>query len=227
MKTVGYLRVSTKRQGASGLGLDAQKAAIAAHVSSRGAELVDVFVEIESGGSNDRPELLKALHLAKVTGATLVIAKLDRLSRNAAFLLALRDSGVRFVAADMPDANDLTVGIMALVAEQERQAISTRTKDALRAAKARGVALGNPRGAEALRRASRGNGASVSVIKRLADDHARDLRSVVDGLHSQGVTSLGSLASALNGKGILTPRGARWHKTSVRNLLDRQAALKG
>ncbi|NID14114.1 recombinase family protein [Luteibacter yeojuensis] len=226
MKTVGYLRVSTKRQGASGLGLEAQKAAIAAHVTQRGAQLVDVFVEVESGGSSDRPELLKALHLAKVTGSTLVIAKLDRLSRNAAFLLALRDSGVRFVAADMPDANDLTVGIMALVAEQERQAISSRTKDALRAAKARGVVLGNPNGAEALRRASKGNAASLEAIKRVADDHARDLRPVVDELRLLGVTGLGSLAAALNGKGILTPRGARWHKTSVRNLLERQSALR-
>jgi DNA invertase Pin-like site-specific DNA recombinase len=110
------------------------------------------FVEVESGKLADRPELAKALHLAKVTGAVLLIAKLDRLSRNAAFLLTLRVSGVRFVAADMPEAYDLTVGIMALVAEQEREAISRRTKEALAAARARGVKLGNPNGAAALKR---------------------------------------------------------------------------
>ena len=107
---VAYERVSTKRQGASGLGLEAQRKAIDDLVASRGAEVIARFTEVESGKLADRPELAKALHLAKVTGATLLIAKLDRLSRNAAFLLTLRDSGVRFVAADLPEANDLTVG---------------------------------------------------------------------------------------------------------------------
>jgi DNA invertase Pin-like site-specific DNA recombinase len=144
---VAYERVSTKRQGASGLGLEAQRKAIDDFVASRGAEVIARFTEVESGKLADRPELGKALHLAKVTGAVLLIAKLDRLSRNAAFLLTLRDSGVRFVAADMPEANDLTVGIMALVAEQEREAITRRTKEALAAARARGVKLGNPNGA--------------------------------------------------------------------------------
>jgi hypothetical protein len=126
---VAYERVSTKRQGASGLGLAAQRKAIDDFLASRGAEVIARFTEVESGKLANRPELAKALHLAKVTGATLLIAKLDRLSRNAAFLLTLRDSGVRFVAADMPEANDLTVGIMALVAEQEREAISRRTRE--------------------------------------------------------------------------------------------------
>ena len=115
-RLVAYERVSTARQGASGLGLEAQRKVIGEFAASRGAEVLARFTEVESGRKADRPELAKALHLAKVTGATLVIAKLDRLSRNAAFLLALRDSGVRFLAVDMPEANDLTVGIMALVA---------------------------------------------------------------------------------------------------------------
>lgn len=225
MKIVAYHRVSTARQGRSGLGLEAQKKAIQDYATATNANLVGTFTEVESGKDNDRPELTRALHLAKITGATLVIAKLDRLSRNAAFLLTLRDSGVRFVAADMPEANDLTVGVMALVAQQEREAISKRTKEALAAAKARGVKLGNPNGAEALRKAAKGNTASVHAIQTKADRHAQDLAPVVDSLRSEGITSLGALANNLNDKGMLTPRGGRWHKSSVRNLLQRLERL--
>lgn len=224
MKLVSYLRVSTRKQGASGLGLEAQRVAIAAYAAQRHGQVIETFTEIESGKLNARPELAKALHLAKVTGATLVIAKLDRMSRNAAFLLTLRDSGVKFVAADMPDANDLTVGIMALVAQQEREAISRRTKEALTAAKARGVRLGNPNGAEALRRAGRGNAASLQAIRNAADGHAQNLKPVLDALAAEGVVSLGALASALNERGMLTPRGGQWHKSSVSNLLQRLKA---
>jgi len=221
MKIVAYHRVSTARQGASGLGLEAQTRAIDEFAKSRGAELVGSFTEVESGKNNQRPELDKALHLAKVTGATLVIAKLDRLSRNAAFLLTLRDSGVKFIAADMPDANDLTVGIMALVAQQEREAISKRTKEALAAAKARGVKLGNPNGAAALRRAGKGNKAGLKAISANANQHALNLSPVIASMKSEGITSLGAIATALNERGMLTPRGGRWHKSSVKNLLAR------
>lgn len=220
-RLVAYMRVSTAKQGRSGLGLDAQLSAIQAYSNARGGAIVGTFTEVESGKVNARPELARAIHLAKVTGATLVIAKLDRLSRNASFLLALRDSGVRFVAADMPDANELTVGIMALVAQQEREAISRRTKEALDAARARGQRLGNPRGAEALRRAGKGNGAAVAALVAGADLHAQRLAPVIAELNSSGVSSLGSLAEALNAQGMLTPRGKRWHKSSVRNLLRR------
>ncbi len=127
-RLVAYERVSTVRHGQSGLGLEAQGKAIEDFAASRVAEVLARFTEVESGCKADRPELAKALHLGKVTGATLVIAKLDRLSRNAASLLALRDSGVRFVAVDMPEANDLTVGIVSLVAQAEREAIYRRTK---------------------------------------------------------------------------------------------------
>lgn len=221
MKIVSYLRVSTRQQGTSGLGLDAQRGAIEAYAIQQHAKVAETFTEVESGKVNTRPELAKALHLAKVTGATLVIAKLDRLSRNAAFLLALRDSGVRFVAADMPDANDLTVGIMALVAQQEREAISKRTKEALAVAKARGVRLGNPNGAAALKRAGQGNAASLGTIRTRADSHANNLKPVIHDLIKQGVTSLGAIAEVLNAREMLTPRGGRWHKSSVRNLLAR------
>ncbi len=221
MKMVAYQRVSTARQGQRGLGLDAQWAAIQAYAKQVKGRVIERFTEIESGKNNERPELAKALRHAKLTGAVLVIAKLDRLSRNAAFLLTLRDSGVRFVAADMPDANDLTVGVMALVAQQERQAISTRTKEALQAAKARGQRLGNPNGAAALRRAQRGNAASVQRIKEVADANAEELRPVVESLQRQGVTTLAALAASLNESEIRTPRGGRWHPSSVRNLLGR------
>jgi DNA invertase Pin-like site-specific DNA recombinase len=224
MKYVAYLRVSTARQGQSGLGLEAQRAAIGSLVSQRDGRVLETFVEIESGKVNSRPELTKALHLAKVTGATLVIAKLDRLSRNAAFLLTLQDSGARFIAADMPDANELTVGIMALVAQQERQAISKRTAEALQAAKARGQKLGNPNGAAALRRAARGNSAAIASVKAAADSHAAALLPVLRELRANGCNTLSAFASQLNERGILTPRGGSWHRSSVANLLARAGA---
>jgi DNA invertase Pin-like site-specific DNA recombinase len=213
MKIVSYLRVSTARQGRSGLGLDAQRTAIQAYADTKNANVMKEFVEVESGKNNTRPKLTEALHLAKVTGSVLVIAKLDRLSRNAAFLLTLRDSGVKFIAADMPDAN--------LVAQQEREAISKRTKEALDAAKRRGAVLGNPNGAEALRRAGKGNVAGVKAIQLQADAHAEDLRPVLRGLADEGITSLGGIAKALNDRGIQTPRGGTWFKTSVSNLIAR------
>lgn len=220
-KLVAYHRVSTTKQGNSGLGLEAQQAAIEAYAGRTGACIVESFTEIESGKRNERPELLKALHHAKVTGAVLVIAKLDRLSRNAAFLLTLQDSGVRFVATDMPDANNLTVGIMALVAQQEREAISNRTKEALQAAKARGQKLGNPNGAAALLRAGKGNAAGVLAVKTKAQEYAKEMQAVVSNLQAQGKISLGGLAEALNEGGYKTPRGGAWHKTSVKNLINR------
>ncbi|RZF59020.1 recombinase family protein [Sphingomonas populi] len=223
MRTINYLRVSTERQGRSGLGLEAQRASIEAFCATRQCEPLATYTEIESGKRDDRPELIKALHHAKVTGATLVIAKLDRLSRNAAFLMTLKDAGVRFICADMPDANNLTIGIMALIAQQEREATSTRTKEALQAAKARGTKLGNPNGAAALRRASKGNTAALTTITGNADAHALDLAPVIADVRSTGITSLSGIATALNARTIRTPRGGKWHATSVKNLLARIA----
>lgn len=218
---VSYFRVSTAAQGRSGLGLDAQRSAVERFCQGRGCEVLGEFVEIESGKRNDRPQLAEALHLAKVTGATLVVAKMDRLSRNAAFLLTLRDSGAKLVAADQSDVNDMTVGILAVVAQEERKAISARTSAALQAAKARGRKLGNPNGAEALRRAKKGNVAALEAIRRAADDHAADIAPIVAHLRAQGHLSLRELARGLNERCIQTPRGGTWHPTSVKNLLTR------
>ncbi|GIZ51094.1 recombinase family protein [Noviherbaspirillum aridicola] len=224
IKIISYLRVSTVKQGQSGLGIEAQRHAIQTYAASKGTKVNREFVEIESGRINARPELAAAIHLARVTGAMLVIAKLDRLSRNASFLLALRDAGVKFVATDMPDANELTVGIMALVAQQEREAISKRTRDALDAAKRRGKVLGNPNGAAALKQARKGNAAGIRVIRTKTDAYATDLRPVIDALEAEGITSLGAIAAALTERGIRTRRGGQWHKSTVRNLLKKISA---
>ena len=224
LRLVAYERVSTARQGKSGLGLEAQRKAIDDFAGSRGAAVLARFTEVESGRKVDRAELRKAIELARLTGATLVIAKLDRLSRNAAFLLTLRDSGVRFLACDIPEANDLTVGIMALVAEQEREAISRRTKEALAAAKARGVKLGNPNGAEALRRAGKGGAALRAVVSANAECFARDLAPVIADIRAGGATTLRAIAGELNARGMLTRRGGRWQVSNVRGLLVRLEA---
>ncbi|QFT96057.1 Putative transposon Tn552 DNA-invertase bin3 [Roseovarius sp. THAF8] len=221
LKLVAYERVSTARQGRSGLGLDAQRKAIDDFAVEKNAQVLARFTEVESGRRDNRPELQRSLELARLTGATLIIAKLDRLSRNAAFLLTLRDSGVRFLACDVPDANDLTVGIMALVAQQEREAISRRTKEALAAAKARGVKLGNPNGAAALRRAGKGGEALRAAVAANADAFAEGLAPVIQGLQANDVTTLRGIAGALNDRGIMTRRGGRWHVSNVRGLLVR------
>jgi len=223
MKIVTYIRVSTDKQGRSGLGLEAQRAAIAAYAKTSGAVTVAEYQEVESGTNNARHELQKALKHARVTGAKLVIAKLDRLSRNAAFLLNLQESGVDFVACDMPEANALTVGIMAVMAQAEAKAISERTKAAMQAAKARGKTFGNPNGAAALRRAGRGNTASVQTIKERANARATDLADVLEDLDMKGFKTLQAQANELNRRGIKTARGGRWHASSVSNLRRRLA----
>ncbi len=221
MKVVSYYRVSTAEQGRSGLGLEAQRAAVAAYCQGRGCEVLGEYVEVESGKVNDRPELARAMAHASLTGATLVVAKLDRLSRDAAFLLALRNSGAAFVAADNPAVDRVTVGILAVLAQDERKRISERTRAALAAAKVRGTRLGNPNGPAALRRAGKGNGAAVKALKAGADERAAKLAAKVAELRQAGVTSLAGIAAALNEARIRTPRGGQWHPSSVRNLLNR------
>ena len=226
-KFVSCLRVSTERQGRSGLGLEAQRKAVDDYLNGGSWQLVREYVEIESGKRNDRPQLAAALALAKATGATLVIAKLDRLARNVAFISNLMESGVEFVAADMPMANRLTVHVLAAVAEHEREMTSQRTKSALAAAKARGKRLGNPNGARALRAIGVGQPgwtAGADGNRAAADKFSRDMMPVIDAIRADGVTSLEGIAAELNARGILTARGRQWYPTTVKNLLARAQA---
>jgi DNA invertase Pin-like site-specific DNA recombinase len=210
-KFVSYLRVSTKRQGESGLGLEAQRAAVATFLNGGSWRLVEEFVEVESGRRNDRPELEKAFAACRVYNATLVIAKLDRLSRDAHFLLGLEKAGVEFVAVDMPHANRLTVGIMALVAEQEREAISQRTKAALAAAKARGTKLGKPKGTPVQgAEIGRVHGARANAAN--AQAFAERLRPALDQLSG---LSANAAAAELNRRGYATARDGAWSATQV------------
>lgn len=220
---VAYYRVSTAQQGASGLGLEAQRQAVRTWLDGGKWQLLDEFTEVESGKVNARPELAKAINKCKVTGARLVIAKLDRLSRNAAFLLTLRDSGVRFIAADMPDATDTVVGIMAVIAQDERERISVRTKEALAAAKVRGTKLGNPNGARVLLAtlAIKGNTPAVAALQEQAKRFAEDLRPIFADLELKGVTSLATVARALDAQGVQTRRGGKWTPTAVARVKSR------
>ena len=211
-KFVSYLRVSTKAQGRSGLGLEAQREAVRQYVFGGSDELIKEFVEVESGKRDDRPQLRTALQHCKLTGAVLLIAKLDRLSRDAHFLLGLQKAGVRFVAVDMPGANDMTVGIMAIVAQEERKMISQRTKAALAAAKARGIKLGCPNGAMHLR--GYGNKAAVQAIKAHAQERAENIAPTIAEIQRSGIVTLRGIAQELNSKGILTARGGEWHAAS-------------
>lgn len=218
-KFVAYYRVSTARQGQSGLGLDAQRNAVKDYLRAQGWPPVAEWVEIESGCKNDRPELAKALRACRIHGATLVIAKLDRLARNAVFLLNLKDSGVEFVAVDMPHANRLTIGIMALVAEEEARAISIRTKAALAEAKKRGVKLGTPGNLSNIRLGAKN---SAKLQKERADRFARDLMVMIDEFRTTGVTSYSGLARELTSRNIPTSRGKSvWSGGQVRNLMAR------
>lgn len=221
---VAYLRVSTDRQGRSRLGLEAQQAAIRAFVQPGDRLAAPPFVEVESGRNADRPQLAAALERCRRTGATLLIAKLDRLSRDAHFLLGLQKAGVDFIAADMPNANRLTVGIMALVAEEEARAISVRTKAALAAAKARGVKLGGDRGYRppAPPNATAGGKASAAARSRTADHAAFRVLAVIEEARKAGATSLRQLASALTERAVPTPSGeGAWTATAVRRVIIR------
>jgi DNA invertase Pin-like site-specific DNA recombinase len=213
-KFVAYYRVSTTKQGINGLGMDAQRNSVANYLNGGSWELLAEFAEVETGKRSDRQELTKAVALCRKEQAVLLIAKLDRLARNAAFLLNLRDSGVDFIAVDMPHADKFTIGIMALVAEKERDMISQRTKDGLAAAKRRGTKLGNPRPAMAVECAVKAN------VQR-ADAYAEGLLPIIGEIKAAHVTSLREIARCLNARGFKTPNGKAFAAQSVKNVLDR------
>lgn len=220
-KYVAYYRVSTAKQGASGLGLDAQQTAVAAFVKD--APLLAEFVEIESGKKNLRPKLTAAIAAAKASGAVLVIAKLDRLSRNAGFIFALRDSGVDFVAADMPDANTLTVGIFAVIAQHERETISKRTKDALQAKIAKGGKLGTPENLTELVRQQ-----GLQARQRNAREHSgsKQATALIVSRKAQNA-SFNQIASELNSLGFTARRGGTFNQRQVQRLYERATQHTG
>jgi DNA invertase Pin-like site-specific DNA recombinase len=224
---IAYYRVSTQKQGRSGLGLEGQQAAVEGYVGANGAKIAKAYTEVETGKRADRPELAKALAHAKCIGATLVVAKLDRLARNVAFLSALMQSGVDFVAQDNPHANKLTIHILAAVAEDEAERISQRTKAALAAYRARGGLLGanleqcrnlTP---EAGRKGARAAG---QVLRRQADEAYEHLYPVMSQWRSEGRTLQG-IADALNAEGYTTRRGRPWNHVQVKLVLERAARL--
>jgi DNA invertase Pin-like site-specific DNA recombinase len=220
---IGYLRVSTKGQGESGLGIEAQQTAIDSYAKQNNSSPVACYLEVESGKLADRPELLKALAHARRSKATLVVAKLDRLARNVAFLSALMDSKVPFVACDNPHANRLTLHILAAVAEAEAVAISQRTKAALSAYKARGGKLGAqlPQ-CQNLTEEARQKGAERAAQARVraADEAYADLRPAMTTWRTEGLT-LQAIADKLNNEGHTTRRGKPWSTVQVARVLQR------
>jgi DNA invertase Pin-like site-specific DNA recombinase len=229
---VAYIRVSTAQQGASGLGLEAQERAVADYIARSPGDLIETFKEVESGKRADRPELAKALKLCELTGARLLIAKLDRLSRNLHFLSGLMEQGVDFVACDMPDANELTVHIMASVAQQERKAISARTTAALGSIKARLAEGGehtSRRSGLVIKKLGSPKGLTVSrpdlgtaAVRAKADAFATRVGPMVRALRDEGLT-LAAIADHLNERTVRTARGGAWTATAVKRVLERAA----
>lgn len=208
-KYAHYLRVSTTKQGIDGYGIDAQRAAIAKYIPAK------EFIEVESGKRKDRPELLKALAFCKKEKAVLVVAKLDRLARNVAFVSMLMESGVDFVCADFPAANRLTIHVLAAVAEHEAHMISLRTTAGLKAAKSRGVVLGKSMDNE---KQDKGRETQVQI----ADRNAEKVRTTLNGLVAAKL-SLRKIADELNRMDVKTPRGKTWTAQAVKNAMARTA----
>jgi DNA invertase Pin-like site-specific DNA recombinase len=220
-KAVSYIRVSTARQGSSGLGLEAQRESVRVFALANGYEITQEFLEVESGKNDARPVLAKALAHAKKTGACLVIAKLDRLARSVSFVARLMDANTDFRAVDLPDASKLVLHIMSAVAENEAKSCSDRTKAALAAAKARGALLGaaNPASRNLPPGAHERGGNTTKAKARAA---VADLLPKLKALQAQGL-SLQAIADALNAEGQVTPNGKAWHPMQVSRALNRAA----
>lgn len=218
---VSYVRVSTERQGKSGLGLEAQQFAVREFLKGSRGSLLAEFIEIETGRRRDRPQLLAALDLCARRRATLVVGKLDRLARNVAFISSLLESRVRFKALDMPEADPTFLQMAAVFAEWEAKRISERTSAALLAAKARGQKLGwsNPSRAGQQKAASASGNAS---LKAKASLFALNTRPIIESIQKSGVCTLDGVADALNTRGIRTPRGTKWYPATVSSVLRRQ-----
>jgi DNA invertase Pin-like site-specific DNA recombinase len=220
---VCYFRVSTQRQGRSGLGLEAQQQAVRDHLNGGNWRIVAEFVEVESGKRKDRPKLAEALAACRVHGAKLIIAKLDRLARNVAFVSNLMESGVDFEAVDFPQANRLTIHILAAVAEHEARMISERTKAALAAASCRGVKLGGDRGARLTAKARQ---AGVAARQNRANARAADLAPTIKALRAAGVASFRGVADELNQRGIPPASGrGEWQAVQVIRVLERDPEM--
>jgi len=216
-RLVAYLRVSTDAQGRSGLGLEAQREAVARHAARAGGTINAEFVEVESGRRKDRPQLTAALAVCRAQRATLVIARLDRLARNVAFVSNLMESGAEFVAADMPAVNRLTVHVLAAVAEEEARLTSARTKAALAAARARGVQLGNPL---VLARDPAVSAAGNRAQRENAHRRSTAVLPYIDQARRAGATTLAQIAEALMARGVAPPRGGRrWSPAQVRRVV--------
>jgi hypothetical protein len=214
MNYVSYYRVSTRHQGHDGNGMHAQRDAVTRWVASQKGTVLEEFSEVESGGRCDRPQLNAALEHCRRTKATLVVAKLDRLSRNAEFLLRLQNAGVNFVCCDCPNVDRFTVGILALVAQRERELISERTCAALQAAKARGVRLGT-------RNPQRQCQLMVQANAKAHREFVAGLLPVIREIQNTGATTLQSIADCLSRRGIATRTGrSNWYPTQVRNILQ-------
>jgi len=216
---VGYIRVSTAGQGKSGLGLEAQRASLARFAEIEGFQILAEFVEVESGKGSDamsrRPQLAAALAEARKRKCPVIVAKLDRLSRDVHFISGLMAHKVSFVVAELgTDADPFMLHLYAALAEKERQLISQRTRDALKAAKARGVVLGNPNLADVRRQA-------VASTKANADSFAKNVAPIIREIQGSGIASRRAIARALNARGVATARGGRWTAVQVGSILQR------
>jgi DNA invertase Pin-like site-specific DNA recombinase len=222
-KFVALYRVSTGKQQRSGLGLEAQREAVTSYLNGGGWKLVAEFEETISGryADDDRPVLTRAIEACRVHKARLIVSRLDRLGRDASWLLGLEKRGIDFVVASSPHVNRLTIGVLALVAEDERGTISVRTKQALAVRRARGLPLGNPSNL-ANQAVGQVNGANANHTK--AQSRARDLRSTVAEIRADGATSLREIAAGLNDRNIPTARGGSWSSTQVHRLLKKVSA---